>query len=411
MKCNMNMLFDYIDGNLADENTEKFETHLESCEVCRETIRTFKLMETVGEQEYDVTVDVVQSVKNYTDKNMYDRKKYVFINKYMSNRKSFIKYASLTVIALTIVGGIIINNSHGFKDSVKDDVIIDAFKNKDFDKELADNAKSIVNTSYYNDFIKVLQEKGYQIVEGSFAGGPIQLPQNLDREGKNIDVVNILNNGNKSSISSGLDFSGYLGKRVMLLTCIKEEPNNKRKEIICILTKDRVIGFWEEQILNDNKKELYSYKLLRDLKVDDFKSGLENVSSQDTDFIKIDNLPQFYTVEMARSNGDVLLGVSDNNNDRFHKFLNDYENKVNSRVRIAIYHIKNDATIVDLIYDGDSIKAIINETRDPSISKEIYGTKEYKVLNINKKTKNNTVFYTATLENNTELILEYENEK
>lgn len=110
MKCNTNKLFNYIDGILSDADIKVFQEHLKDCESCRATIDTFKLMETVGEHHCDIEIDFVQSVRNLTDDELYSNKKYLLLNKFLSNKNKFIKYASVATMALVITAGIVSNN-------------------------------------------------------------------------------------------------------------------------------------------------------------------------------------------------------------------------------------------------------------------------------------------------------------
>lgn len=109
MKCNTNKLFDYVDGILSDADVEVFQEHLKDCESCRATIDTFKLMETVGEHHCDIEIDFVQSVRNLTDDELYSNKKYLLLNKFLSNKNKFIKYASVATMALVITAGMVSN--------------------------------------------------------------------------------------------------------------------------------------------------------------------------------------------------------------------------------------------------------------------------------------------------------------
>jgi dsDNA-specific endonuclease/ATPase MutS2 len=108
------MLFDYIDGTLREEDVIAFEEHYKNCEACKETINTFKLMETVGEYNYDVPIDVVKAVKDSTDDELYSSKKHLFINKYLTIKNNYRKYAAVAAIALVLTGGILINNNYNF---------------------------------------------------------------------------------------------------------------------------------------------------------------------------------------------------------------------------------------------------------------------------------------------------------
>lgn len=117
MECNFDMLFDYIDGTLSDDDCELLKKHLKSCEYCKETVNTFKLMEEVGEHNYDIPINVVQKVRKLTDDNLYCSKKYIFINKYLSKKEVFKSYAIAACIILILVTGSLIYNNFNFTDN------------------------------------------------------------------------------------------------------------------------------------------------------------------------------------------------------------------------------------------------------------------------------------------------------
>lgn len=119
MKCNTNRLFDYIDGVLNDTEIEKIEEHLQSCDVCKETVDTFKLMERVGEQNYSIGIDVVDRVRSLTDNELYSNKRLSFINKYLPKKKDFIKYASAATIAIVMVTGALNASKFIFGEHIK----------------------------------------------------------------------------------------------------------------------------------------------------------------------------------------------------------------------------------------------------------------------------------------------------
>jgi len=402
MKCDTSILFDYIDGTLSDEANKEFEVHLQSCEACRETINTFNLMEFVREYNYDLPIDIVQSVRNSTNKELYSNKKYLFINKYFSNKKSIMKYGFVATIALVLTYGSFLNNNYNFVDTLKDFAVATFSKDKNLQKELEDYTKSIIDSPYYENFMKLIEDKQYKVVADTIIGAPIQLPNNLNEGEVDTNVSEILSHGNTLSIYNGLDFSGYLGRKVMLLTCIIEETNNVTKELIVLMSVDKSIGFWKGPSIKDDKSQLDSRVLLKSLKVDKSDEKVKNRVLQEEGFVPLEKLPKIYTVEIAKSNGDVIYNSSENNN-IFYKFLQSVENKENSKVRIADFRGKDEATIIDLIYDNGNIKAIVDTTRRPS--SDTQGIVEYKVLTINKDTKGTSIYYHATLENGKGLSL------
>jgi len=341
-------------------------------------------------------------VKNQIDQKGYGGKRYLLINKVASNKKNLIKYGSVTIIALIIIGGALLNKNYNCVYNLKNLEIVNGFKDKSFDKGIQEHTKFIINTSYYTDFIELLEDKEYKVVEGSIIGGPIQLPNSIQRH-VNGNIGDILSVGNTLSTHRGLDFSMSLGRKVMLLSCIREEHKDINKEVICLMNKERVIGFWEKTLKGSNKN-LNSHTLLKKLKTESF-DDLKNMDLKTDNFIELESLPSNYTVEMARSNGDVLYNLPENNSNNFYNFLSNVENEINHRVRIVSYVGKNEATIIDLIYDGKDIKAIIDETRK---SKPNSGRNKFKVLKINKEKKKHMIFYSATLEGGNILSLMFE---
>lgn len=150
MKCNTNKLFAYIDGTLKDEDIIKIEEHLENCEVCRETVDTFKLMETVGEQNYHVDIDVVDRVRSLTDDELYKNKKLLFLNNFLPKKKSFIKYASVATIAIVMATGALNASKFIFGEHIKGSTVAPASptpqvveENKNYNKNYELKEKNI----------------------------------------------------------------------------------------------------------------------------------------------------------------------------------------------------------------------------------------------------------------------------
>jgi len=177
MKCSTNMLFDYIDGTLRDEDIIEFEEHCKSCEACKETINTFKLMETVGEYNYDVPIDVVKAVKDSTDDELYSSKKHLFINKHLAIKNNFKRYAAVAAIALVLTGGILINNNYNFIGKISK-LTVDS---SSIDKETMDFSSTFGLPEYITVYNKGSQIK---LVKGSEKYNKIIeiLDENLKKE-------------------------------------------------------------------------------------------------------------------------------------------------------------------------------------------------------------------------------------
>jgi hypothetical protein len=239
------------------------------------------------------------------------------------------------------------------------------------------------------------------VVAGTIVGAPIQLPKTLKEGETDTKIIEILNQAIVVSNYNGLDFSGYLGKKVMLLTCIIEEPNKVTRELICLMSGDKIVGLWEGSSIKDDKAKLDSRILLKNLKLEKSKEVIESGKLQVKNLIPLENLPKTYTVEMARSNGDVLYSiVENNNNDNFYKFLKNVENKTNDKVRITMF-TGTDVSIIDLIYDNGDIKAILDSTRRHDVQE----ITEHKVLKIDKYIKGINISYIAYLDDGKSLSL------
>lgn len=111
MKCNRETLYNYIENKLEEEKSKLVEEHIKHCEKCSDILTTFKLMEKIGESNVVAPVGFISNTISNIDENIYENKKYIFINKAIENKRKIIKYSSVAAVALVITGGALLNHN------------------------------------------------------------------------------------------------------------------------------------------------------------------------------------------------------------------------------------------------------------------------------------------------------------
>lgn len=184
MKCNTNMLFDYVDGVLSDDDVKLLEDHLQSCEACRETVNTFNLMEKVGDYDYQIPVDVVRSVRNSTDSDLYKKKKLLYINRHLSRNRNIRRYVAVAAIALVVTGGMMFSKNYNFTENNK--------KYTESGENIKNQGQDFTSTFGLPEYI-VIYNHGSQskLSKGSEKYNAIikLLDENLKKE-KNLGIIN-----------------------------------------------------------------------------------------------------------------------------------------------------------------------------------------------------------------------------
>jgi hypothetical protein len=122
--------------------------------------------------------------------------------------------------------------------------------------------------------------------------------------------------------------------------------------------------------------------------------------------VKNSELPEKYTSDMAKANGDVVNGFKEVTNiQKLDNFIKNTESKVKDYVRIVSYTDEGDAILTDLNYDGKEIIAITDFTRDKFSAPENRTKTQYKVTKILKASEPEGIRYKAMTEQGTELFL------
>lgn len=91
---------------------------------------------------------------------------------------------------------------------------------------------------------RFIHDHGYTIEMDSGAGLVIQLPASFTEERNGTAVGALLKKENDLSKQNGLDFSGYLGKEVALITYGVENKTGESKNVILVMDQNNVVGFW-----------------------------------------------------------------------------------------------------------------------------------------------------------------------
>ena len=102
--------------------------------------------------------------------------------------------------------------------------------------------------------------------------------------------------------------------------------------------------------------------------------------------IPIDQLPQEYSLDMARDNGDYIVDLHGkiSNKSVMADFLENVENGEDAFIRTVKYTIEGDPIIHDFSYNEGKYRVTIDKTRDKYTSSDsrIIESREYKYLKI-----------------------------
>jgi uncharacterized protein YceK len=89
-----------------------------------------------------------------------------------------------------------------------------------------------------------VKSQGYQIIMDSGAKFDLQLPSSFDEIKNGVQIGDLLKKRNEISMQNGLDFSGYLGKQVTLITYGLENEKNVAENIDLVMDGNKIVGFW-----------------------------------------------------------------------------------------------------------------------------------------------------------------------
>ncbi len=120
------------------------------------------------------------------------------------------------------------------------------------DSALKTDNKTIINS--YASASEFVNDKGYQIMVNSGLNYEIYLPATFEETVNGIETGELFRERNELSKQNGFDFSGYLGKKVMLISFAVENQRVKEvapelvdlvsEDVNILVDGDKIIGFW-----------------------------------------------------------------------------------------------------------------------------------------------------------------------
>jgi len=399
VKCNTDILISYLDNTLPDEEEREFEEHLKQCEVCGEIYKAFKMLEAFEEDEKEIKIDIVSKVMDSIDKEKYFNKKYLFFNKILSNKRSIVKYAMVATLALVFTGGFWYCKERNFFDSEKNIANISE-KSKNGAASANEDKKTTGKTA-----TTFLVSK--EMVKAS------NINLIMYDESENLKEVNTITS---KEINKELEDVTIKSARVTL------EPFEPTMDLGNPIFK---INIEYEKI----KQEYYGYNAPAQLqkkcivlqKSDDSISRNKEyyLLTEDLDVIKnltqgvLKNrnannaeLPEKYSSEMAKANGDVVGAFTGAFNvNKLDEFISNVDNNLNDYVRIVNYTIEGDAIITELSYDWGNITAVVDATRDKFAGTEGRNKKQFTISKVVKTVEAERVVYTAKTASGEDIFL------
>lgn len=131
--------------------------------------------------------------------------------------------------------------------------------------------------------------------------------------------------------------------------------------------------------------------------------------SNTNSYEEVDKLPQKYSSQQAKEDGAVTNAQGRVSNiEKLDKFIEDVNNKKaknGEKVRIVNYTVEGDAIIYDLSYDNQTIKLVVDGTRDKFTSPRDKKKITYKVEEIYKQSGNDGTVYKIKTNENREINL------
>ncbi|HWQ71958.1 MAG TPA: DUF4830 domain-containing protein [Desulfitobacteriaceae bacterium] len=95
---------------------------------------------------------------------------------------------------------------------------------------------------------KFVNDKGYEVVMNGVGSAYILLPNSFEEQKDGVNIGELLSKYNQLSKQNGLDFSGYLGKKVYFFA-IGLEKDNKflDQQMILMLDGSKIVGYWMDK--------------------------------------------------------------------------------------------------------------------------------------------------------------------
>lgn len=142
-----------------------------------------------------------------------------------------------------------------------------------------------------------------------------------------------------------------------------------------------------------------------------YSTSYEIQSSNFVFYDDLNKIPRDYILEDAIKNGDIVFFFKSTYNvDKLETFYNRFKNKVlqnGDMIRLTGFTIEGDAIIQDLTYNNNSLKLVIDKTRDKFLSIEESIITEYKIVDIYTKGNKNIEYFVIT-NTGEELLLFYD---
>lgn len=125
----------------------------------------------------------------------------------------------------------------------------------------------------------------------------------------------------------------------------------------------------------------------------------KNYKLQIIEYKDVRDLPDKYTIEMAKNMGDIVIGKDKSyNQNRLDKFIENVKNDSPDKVQIVKYTEEGYPLIEQLYYTGESLSLITDNTRQKDILNDYREINTYKVKSIEKELKLDGFLYKANLE-------------
>lgn len=399
MKCNTDILISYLDNTLPDEEEREFEEHLKQCEVCRETYNAFKMLEAFEEDEEEIKIDIVSKVMDSIDKEKYLNKKYLFVNKILSNKRNIVKYAMVATLALIFTGGFWYSKETNFFGSGKNIANASKSGNKgaaSANKDEKTKGKTATTFLVSKEMVKasninlIMYDEDENLKEVNTITS-----KEINKELEDVTIKSA--RVTLEPFEPTMDLGNPIFKINIEYEKIKQEyygynaPTQlQRKCIVLQKTNDSISKNKEYFLLTED------LDVIKNLT----RGVLKNQNINNTE------LPEKYSSEMAKANGDVVRTFAEAFNvDKLESFISNVDNNLNDYVRIVNYTIEGDAIITELSYSWGNITAVVDATRDKFAGTEGRNKKQFAISKVVKAVEGERVVYTAKTASGEDIFL------
>lgn len=275
MKCNEEILYNYIENKLNDEKLKMVEEHIRVCKKCTEVLNTFKLMESIGETPLHASSRFATTVMSKIDKDLYSRKRYFHLNKIIENKRKVVKYTAVAVLAFVVISIPMFSEKFNLVGNLKNNNLVKVQEDNVKIDDIDEKSKNILLKYNYHIEEKISEK---QIVLNESFGS------NLETE---------------ASKEIGLDLSQYKLKEVKQVTYTLKEK-----------TKDNFNGSISAILYYNDKNELIGGFL----SYDGYTPGIFPINSRsevipegfEPKTFKFENVESIELIKFEYSNGENL---------------------------------------------------------------------------------------------------------